>query len=159
MVVKFTAFRAGLLTGLMMVLGLAGIIWWSSHGQPTAPYAFEGTVVGADVGRHGGRQVEVTDRGYAIVRQSCNGACDDLSYRRSAGDSVVAVRVLDANGSCIVCSEGIYVTGGMPSASSIRVGGADKLEARSGSVARQPDGSMRVQGEETVLGPAPGPKP
>jgi len=93
------------------------------------------------------------------LRQTCNGTCDDLSYKLSAGEVGIAIHVRDAAGRCLSCAGGVYANGGADRASSLSISGADKLEARAGFLRRQPDGSMRLEGPTQVLDPSLNTKP
>lgn len=156
---RLTAFRVGLLAGLGLFLAPALMIWLIMRADPEAPYDFEGATVGVDLSRHGARTIEVFDDDRLLLRQTCNGICDDLSYKRSAGEVGMAIHVRDAVGRCLSCTGGVYASGGLDQAPSLSISGVDKLEARAGFVRRQPDGSTRLVGPTRVLDPPPNPKP
>lgn len=124
---KLTAFRTGFLTGLGLFLcaGLAVYLLLQSLDRPR--YIFEGTTSGADLTRHGARTVEVNTTYGVLTRQTCNGACDDLSYKLGGGDNGVGIWVRDAAGRCLSCGGDVYVTNGLET--SLHVGGAEKLKA------------------------------
>jgi hypothetical protein len=106
-----TAFRLGVLTGVVLFL----VAWWLVYSwtRPTGPVAdFDVEVVadGAALTRHGAGQFEVRNPRAILLRQVCNGACDDLSYRVEArGDDSYGVAVLDPKGRCLSCDHTLYV--------------------------------------------------
>ena len=105
-------FRRGLIAGLLLPLTSSLLIWGLLRITfPSPGFDVEVVSKGAAVTRCGGRSVVVADEGGGIT-QTCNGACDDLHVQASSGDNSYWVNVLDAQGACIACTGGIYVTSG-----------------------------------------------
>jgi len=110
---RFTPFRHGLLWGggltvTMLALIVIGIRWLFQHADVVV--ALEAS--GAALTKHGAQRVEflgVIPDAPPMLRQSCNGACDDLSFRlfdASEGDHGVDVR--SAKGDCLDCGARAY---------------------------------------------------
>lgn len=83
------------------------------------------TVSGEAVTRHGGRRVGLSDARGSHFEAVCNGACDDITFRASAGENAYRVRVLDSQGKCLICSPAQYVTAGI--SARWRIDGRDRL--------------------------------
>lgn len=113
--------------GLLLVGVVVG--FWLMTAMDWPRFSVEVVSNGGDVTRAGGVRVEILDeRGGAI--QTCNGACDDLLLEAASSDNSYRVRVLNADGECLACSTGVYVTSGLPSR--IRVAGARSLDVSFG---------------------------
>jgi len=66
-----------------------------------------------------------------MFEQQCNGVCDDWVIAQQSPDNVYKLRVLDASGKCVLCSDGEYVTRGF--LVRWKLSGRDKLKLRSTS--------------------------
>lgn len=105
-------FRLGVLTGLglfvLMWLLIYLLFFWPN---PTPKYDVEVVSVGADVSRHGGHMIVVTNRGAVVFKSICNDGCDDIWYRtQSAGEgSSYAAKVLDISRNCVACYGEAYL--------------------------------------------------
>lgn len=110
-----TAFRVGLLVGAGVCLALAGASYgvYRSVAGPSVGYNVEIASAGPALTRAGARQLEVRTTYGPIMRQACNGACDDLTYRVESGDNAYRVAILNAKGGCISCDTGLYVDKGL----------------------------------------------
>lgn len=136
---KLTAFRIGVLSGLALSLCAILGVYLAFRSLDRPHYTFEGTTAGADLTRHGAKTVDINTTYGLLARQTCNGACDDLTYKLRSGDNGVAIEVRDAAGKCLTCDKGLYVTSGF--AASIHVGGKDKLEVTRGYGENRADSS------------------
>lgn len=128
---RVDAFRWGLIAGVVLPmaipLGLIALLKLSIPDADAPRFNVDMSSVGADVTRHGGRRVIFANEHGSVV-QSCNGECDDVRREESSGDNSYWVRVLDAQGRCVACSSGGYVTNGMETR--LRVAGAAALDIR-----------------------------
>jgi hypothetical protein len=112
---RLTAFRLGLLAGVLtpfaiwLVAHLAVASWLPAERPPR--FNVLALANGADVSRHGGVRVVVSNE-HATLTQTCSGPCDDLRYEADSGDNVYRLSAYDAAGRCIACDEGQYVSGG-----------------------------------------------
>lgn len=111
-----TAFRIGLLSGLAVFLVSCGLFYlWLVRPFPEPRYNVEVVSSGADLSRAGARRLVVSNR-YAgvLLAATCQDACDDLWHRlKHQGDEDVTyqVQVLDAAGGCVACGQPAYVEG------------------------------------------------
>lgn len=139
-----TAFQIGLLAGLglCVMLGGAGYAAYRWMVGPTPAYDVQVASAGAALNRVGARQLEFRTTHGLVMRQVCNGACDDLGYQTNARDDGFRVAVLDAKGACIACENGPYVAG-TPLVTSliIREGAAPLVSAE--YLTPQRDGSLK----------------
>ena len=142
-----TPFRVGLLAGAGVFLALAGLSYGASRLVlgPRVEHNVQAVAAGAALTRVGARKLEVRTTHGLIMRQVCNGACDDLTYGAESGDNSYELAVLDAKGGCIACDAGIYVDGLMNSVARLefRDGPAPRLQAA--YYYPQPDGSLKLQ--------------
>lgn len=124
----FTAFRLGLLVGFGLVAAIGAAIYFVAAPLLSGPwYNADVSTLGQDVSQHGGSVVVVRNEAGAAFRQRCNGVCDDVRLQVKAGETSLAVDVLDAAGQCVACTRtGAYVTGGTVVA--WKVAGKDKLD-------------------------------
>ena len=107
---RITAFRIGVLSGVVLFAAAASAIYLMVRDPSPAPYNFEASTAGADLSRHGARIVEVRTTYGSMMRQTCNGRCDDLSYKiKIAGENGLQVMVRDAAGACLSCDGSAYV--------------------------------------------------
>jgi hypothetical protein len=141
---RLTAFRVGVLTGVALFLGG----WWLVHSwtRPTGPVAdFNVEVVsdGAALTRHGAGRFEVRNPRAVLLRQVCNGACDDLSYRVEAPvDDSYGVAVLDRKGRCLSCDDGLYVETHANAVARFVVGGEKALSVDADYYKLQANGAL-----------------
>lgn len=141
-----TAFRAGLLAGLTLFLVGSGLMYlWLHNPVPEPPYNMEVSASGRDLTAHGAKALVIQTTYGPVVRQTCNGACDDIAYKADSTDNTFSVSVFDGTGACLVCEEGgEYVTQGARSVSRLVVRGEGKLITERHHLSQQPDGSLAV---------------
>lgn len=61
---------------------------------------------GGDLTAHGGKAL-VVERRSGVIRQTCNGGCDDLRVvNLGRGNGLRELRVLNAAGECVACRRG-----------------------------------------------------
>jgi hypothetical protein len=108
---RMTAFRSGLLAG---VVGFVAAAWllhvWLSPAS-TADFNVDLVSRGADVSLGGGAALVVSNK-RGLLAQTCRGTCDDLRYRAHDDETDYEVRVLDAKGACVACDQPRGVMGG-----------------------------------------------
>jgi len=148
------ALQWGVITGAVLpvavLLGFIGLLkLWSP--DASARFNVDMSSVGADVTRHGGRRVIFANERGSVV-QFCNGECDDVRRQESSGDNSYWVRVLDAQGRCVACSSGGYVTNGMETR--LRVAGMADLDIRESS-GDGPAFSVKSPADRAERPPAP----
>lgn len=79
---------------------------------PAQDYNVELVSQGAAVTKAGGGQVQVRTEYVHLMRQVCNEACDDLTFRtKGGGDTRYFVDVLDRKGGCLECTTALPVYG------------------------------------------------
>jgi hypothetical protein len=88
----------GLMLGVTLALGLLSDL--ARGPVPRAAVQPHLTFNGSDISRRGGVQV-VVRHGGGLLRQTCNGVCDDL--RIDGSSALPGAQVLDRNGKCIEC--------------------------------------------------------
>lgn len=156
-----TAFRVGVLTGMVTFVVVSGGIYLAVR-QPSAAFNIQVESSGADLSRHGAHQLEIRRERGPIMRQTCRDGCDDLSFRRKDGGAgdVHQVVVLDRAGQCLVCGSGLYTEeSGGSLVAKWSVGGDAKLEGRAGYFRQQPDGSLSPVKAPPSEPPAKPPEP
>jgi len=101
----------GFLCGLVGFVVTVGLLWlWMSpFREPSFNVQLDSS--GGAISRHAGRRL-VLSHEHGSLTQTCNGACDDLSYRAKDGDNTYRLQVLNAAGECLACATGIDVMGG-----------------------------------------------
>lgn len=157
---RLTAFRAGALTGVLLFAAAASAIYLMVRVQHPPPYDFEASTAGADLSRHGAHSVEIKTTYGSLMRQTCNGACDDLLYKSNvAGENGIGVDVRDAAGNCLSCGGGLYVDGSGDLVGVVRIAGIDKLQATAGYYEYQADGSLTPLSAGSRTSTDPNPKP
>lgn len=134
---RWTAFRAGVACGLAAMVGLGALLYAVIVPAVLSPwYTVDVSTIGADVSRHGGHRIVVSDLRGPTFDQRCNGACDDVRLRARTGDASISVNVYDEIGRCLACEPmASYVARGL--AQTWTVAGPDKLEVR-WDLARRP---------------------
>jgi len=158
--VRPTAFRAGALTGVLLFAAAASAVYLTVRVAHPPPYDFEASTAGADLSRHGAHSVEIRTTHGSLMRQTCNGACDDLWYKyKVAGENGIGVEVRDSAGDCLSCGGGLYVDSSGGEVGVVRVAGADKLRATAGYFEHQADGSLTPLKVGGQASPEPNPKP
>ena len=108
---RFTAFRTGLLAGVVGFLAAAlGLHLWLA---PTTSDGFNVDVLsaGADVSRAGGAALVIRSK-RGTLTQTCHGLCDDLRYQAHDDENDYEVRVLDPRGGCVACDQPRGAMGG-----------------------------------------------
>lgn len=126
---RATAFRVGLLVGVALLL-LAGALVYAAHrwaAGPPVPYSVQVISAGSALDRAGARQLDVRATYGQVMRQRCNGACDDLSRQANGSDVTYGLEVRDGKGRCIACDTLVYVPGGNFVASLVIRDGATSL--------------------------------
>jgi hypothetical protein len=108
--VKLGAFSWGFITAAVIVAVGVALIAWATALAKAPYYDVQLVTVGDDITRAGARRV-VLFADFGTV--TCNDACDDLWMNWRSPDTVVDVKVLDAKGACLACSEPQYVTHGL----------------------------------------------
>lgn len=125
---RMTAFRIGLLSGVLLFASAASAIYLMVRRPSPPPYNFEASASGADLSRHSARTVEIQTTHAPLMRQTCNGACDDLSYKiKIAGENGLSVLVRDAAGKCLSCDGGAHVDSASRHIAVVHIGGVEKL--------------------------------
>ena len=152
------AFRWGLIAGAVFPvavwLALMGLLKLSMPGIEAPRFNVDMSSVGRDVTRSGGRRVIFANERGSVV-QSCNGACDDVRLQESSGDNSYWVRVLDAQGRCVACSRGGYVTNGYGSeVTRLRIDGTDALDIRE-SYGRGAERSVKISDDPQATARSP----
>jgi hypothetical protein len=108
---RLTPFRAGFLLGLATLVSGGWLLHlWLA---PAASNDFNVDVksMGADLSLGGAAVLVIRDKRGSLT-QSCRGTCDDLRYRAHDDETDYEVRVLDANGTCVVCDQPRGIMGG-----------------------------------------------
>jgi hypothetical protein len=108
---RLTAFRAGVLAGLIAFVAGAGLLHVWLRPSTSEGFNVDVSSAGADVSRSGGAALEIRHKRGAVV-QTCRGACDDLRYEAHDDENNYEVRVLDARGQCIACDAPRGIMGG-----------------------------------------------
>lgn len=124
-----TAFRVGLLVGMALLL-IMGVLVYAAHrwaAGPPVPYSVQVISAGSALDRAGARQLDVRATYGRVMRQRCNGACDDLSHQANGSDVTYGLEVRDAKGRCIACDTLVYVPGSNFVASLVIRDGATSL--------------------------------
>lgn len=143
---RLTAFRTGLLIGVGVAVAMAGAAYagYRALVGPTGEYNVDVASSGAALTKAGAHQLEVRTTYGPIMRQVCNGACDDLTYRAHSGENAYRVALLDAKGGCISCDTGLYVDGAVNVVARFEVrDGAEPL-VKANHYKPQPDGSLKL---------------
>jgi hypothetical protein len=92
---RITAFRIGVVAGIAAPL-LVRLSLGPEFHEPV--FNVEMASTGADIGRHGGSKVIVSNEQGVIVEQTCRAGCDDLRLQVRSPDNSFRVRVLDSSG-------------------------------------------------------------
>lgn len=142
---RITAFWGGALSGVALFACGASAVYLLVRDRPPAPpYNFEASTSGTDLSRHGARTVEIVTTYAPLMRQTCNGVCDDLSYKlKVEGENGLSILVRDQAGACLSCDGGAYVDSASRHVAVVHVGGFEKLQATGEYLWLQPDGSMK----------------
>lgn len=126
-------FGLGVAAGAGAFLAVCGLGWLTVRAiVPAQDYNVEVVSQGAAVTKAGGGQVLVRTEYGHLMRQTCNGACDDLTFRtKGGGDTLYLVDVLDRSGGCLECKTGlsVYGLGGPLARFDIREGAPQLVEA------------------------------
>lgn len=109
--------------GIGVVLGAGAMVAWAHSGPDSVSFASNGS----DLSAHAAHRMELRSE-RALLAQTCNGVCDDLSFNVDGGDDSYRVRVLDAAGREVARGGAGYVTSGVNTR--LTVSGHDKLEIR-----------------------------
>ena len=155
---RLDALRWGIVAGAVLPiaipLALIGLLNLSLPNVEAPQFNVDMSSVGADVTHNGGRRVIFANERGRVV-QSCNGECDDVRLQESSGDNVYWFEVLDAQGRCVACSYGGYVTNGYGTeVTRLRVAGADVLDIRE-SYGGAPAVSRKLRNHGAVSPAAP----
>ena len=149
--VRIGTFGWGVMVGVVfpvvVAVGLFGLFKFGMPKSAAPKFNVDVVSLGAEVTRHGGRQLVVRhERGWTV--QTCRDGCDDLHLQQFSGDNAYGVAVLDGAGKTLASDSDGYVTGGYgTSISRFDVSGRDVLRVR----ARV----FRADGTEVVMAPDP----
>lgn len=126
-------FGLGAISGVGLFLAICGLGYLAIRViVPAQDYNVEVVSQGAAVTKAGGRQIQVRTEYAQLMRQVCNEACDDLTFRtKGGGDTRYFVDVLDRKGGCLECTTAlsVYGLGGPLARFDIREGAPGLVEA------------------------------
>lgn len=106
-----TAFRVGVLSGILALAVGSGVIYGVLHRYEAPEFNVEVVSSGTLMTLRDARQLVISHQRGAVT-QSCNEACDDLWYRAKDDENTYSVKVLDADGDCLVCDAPRDIMGG-----------------------------------------------
>lgn len=116
-------FKPLLLIVVTLIVGILARMRLAHYRDRFGPFVTL-NVVGSDVSNAGGVSLLVTARG-GYLMQDCNGLCDNLTYHFAPREDGYLIKLDDASGKCVLCSDTYAST---TSASYGRIAGRDKLD-------------------------------
>ena len=126
-------FGFGVLSGAGIFLAICGLGLLAFRSVvPAQDYHMEVVSQGAALNKAGGRMVQIRTTHARLVRQVCNEACDDLTFRtKTPVETTYYVDVLDQKEGCVECKTGlgVYGMGGSLARFDIREGASRLVEA------------------------------